>query len=1221
MKQLFNRIIDNLTIIILSLVLVMIGIGLILNHNRMIKQKSIYDQYQNRLNTAYAASIQMYRLAMDAFYSNTISQPDITRLFAKGALLSGDQQDLSRGRLYRTLYHIYESMKHHNMLQLHFHLADGTSFLRFHKPDRYGDSLLEMRHSVKLVNSSHLPAYGFETGKVRSGFRYVYPVFGQGRHIGSVEVSVTAKGIRDAMAELDPGREYAFLLNRKKTQPFIFPEQNWLYSPSDVHAEYIIEDANAVLKDSPPALSKAAVGVNRLLRNNKMVQSAIDEGKTITVGVTLEEHPYLVSLLPILDLVNEVAGYVVAYSPDQVSGAYRKEFFMYIATAMTAVAIIAGLLMGLKRRTAALSEEQGNLKAMNDAMAEGVYVMDSQGIVRRINPAACLLLGFDADEVIGRNGHDLFHSHAANAYICKSDCPFSIKVSKGQSYDGEERFQHKNGSILFVEVASRPIFMKGKLIGAVTAFHDITRRKRTEEALRKSEETARKLSTAVEQSPASIVITDTEGSIEYVNPKFVENTGYTFEEALGKNPSILKSGNLQPEIYKDLWRTIKAGKEWKGELQNRKRSGELYWESASISPIRYKDGGVTHFIAIKEDVTHRKQMEEELREKERLQRTLMERLPVGIIIIDPETRVIEMINPTAAELFGAPAEAIVGNRCHQFLCPADEHSCPLLDFHQTIDNSDRVLVRHDKTCIPVFKTVNRITIQGKEKLLECIVDIRSRVTAEKALKKANTKLKAAIVKAKELAEKAETANQSKSIFLANMSHEIRTPLNAILGYSQLLQQEKTLSHEHLEQVRIINRSGDHLLELINGILEMSKIEAGHINLQYETMDLKQLFDDMEAMFQLSCQKKRLTLFIEPPENLPHQIIADLGKIRQVLINLLSNATKFTSIGSISMRVAEATIKEKQVYVCIDVVDTGVGIARAEQAKLFQLFEQTKSGYGAAEGTGLGLSISRAYARAMGGDVELVKSVVRKGSNFSFSFIAKQGAHRVREVKGLLPVKAVKQKTPDQKGLTALIVEDNPESRELLSKLLGDIGFSVHAVACGEYALQEYEQCNPDIVLLDVHLPGIDGFETAQRIRQGTDGENATIVMVTASGMNLAEMRNKAASIGINGLVSKPYKIRDILDTIEKVCGVSYIYEEQKEPEMTEATHANHDPIDRNIGQLPEDLRTMLRSMVELGNMQEFNTICDQVDRIDRNLSGYFKQLAHQYDYGTLLEIL
>ena len=1219
MPRLFQRLLDNAVFMVLVLSLVTVGLGLFLHHNRINKQNTHYSQHQEILSTAYRASLQTYRLAMDAFYADTLCRPEIARLFAEGVnSIEKETQNLARGRLYRRLYTQYLSMKSHNLSQLHFFAADGTSFLRFHKPDRYGDSLFDARPSIRIANQEQRPVYGFETSRVRSGFRYIYPIAWQGKHVGCVEVSVTVKAIRDAMAELDPHREYAFVLSRQLTEPIIFPEQRWLYQLSELHSDFMVEDADALLPDSPPPLSTEASILNRRLSRNAIVQAAMHNGNAVTVGAFAGSRPYIVSLLPIRDIMDRVAGYLISYAPDQVSEEHQKEFLIYIATAGAFIGIIGALLMGLRCRTIALGREQRNLKVIADTLAEGVYVTDQGGLILRTNPAACRMLGYEQDELIGQSGHDRFHCDSPDDCIDPQVCPILHQVSLGQPYDGEELFRRRDGSVLVVEVASRPVFQQHQWVGAVTAFHDITERKRTEDALKKSEETARKLSMAVEQNPASIVITNLEGTIEYVNPRFVEKTGYSAEEAIGQNPRMLQAGTMPREFFTQMWETLAAGKEWKGELHNRCKNGALYWESAAISPIRDAHGEVTHYLAIKEDITARKRMEEELRENEHLQRTLMESLPVGVIIIDAKTRVIERVNPTAAHLFGAPVESIVGKRCHRFMCPAEESSCPILDLGQKIDSSDRILIRFDGTKIPILKTVNRIFIQSEEKLLECIIDMRSRIAAEEALKDANQQLTAAIAQAEELAAKAEAANRSKSVFLANMSHEIRTPLNAILGYSQLLQQDASLGSEHLEPVRTINRSGDHLLELINGILEMSKIEAGQIKIKNEPMNLPHLIEDINAIFQLSCQRKDICLDIATDNRLPDRIIADHGKVRQILINLMSNAVKFTAKGRITLRTVARIDDQQRWSVSIDVADSGHGIAQDEQARLFQAFEQTASGHKASEGTGLGLSISRAYARAMGGDLRLVQSGVGQGSVFRFSFPAGKTDISQRDVEHPASTQVVTGILPGQPTIRTLIVEDDPVSRKLLAKLLMKVGFDVHTVDSGEAALEVLELLAPQVVLMDILLAGIDGYETARRIRKLPQGQRIKIIAVTASGVNADELRFQADAAGIDALVVKPFKIEDILNLIQLHCGIMYAFEAPLDEDGIQ-------PVGKLSGAsdtaLPVDLRDALKAAVELGDMVKFNRLIDQVAAIDKSLERQLVELAHQYDYAKLLEML
>ena len=1218
MKRTIGNILDKTLFLVLVLVVATAGLGIFLYSNWMVKQRTHFSQHQEMLETAYNASLQMYRLAIEGFYTNVISQSDNIQMFAEGIASTGSDRDLAKGRLYRWLYPQYEAMKTHNILQLQFHEADGTSFLRFHKPDRHGDNLLDLRQSVRIANAEKRTVQGFETGKVRSGFRYVYPISWQGRHIGSVEVGVTIKGIRDAMAELDPQREYAFVLNRQLIEPHVFAEQKWLYSTSTLNSDYLVEDADALLPDSPPPLSEAAKAANRQLAGNQQVLTAMGRGEAVTVGVSVNNRPFIVSLLPIFDVAEQLAGFLITYAPDPVIGTYRREFITYLAVAVFGLGLIGALLLGLRKRSAELIAEKHHMEVINDTLAEGVYVMDPKGNITSINPAASRILGYEPGQLIGHPAHERIHCHEHNAYQKKEDCPFFTTVNQGNAYNGEEKFRHKSGSTIVVEVASRPIYMRDELVGSVTAFHDISHRKQAEVALRQSEEKARKLSVAVEQSPVSVVITDPRGTMEYVNPTFVEKTGYRFDEAVGKNPRILKAGTMDPAVYKEMWTTLSSGSVWKGELHNRRKNGSLYWEQVSISPIRDDQGEITNYLAVKEDVTERKRIEADLREKELIQRTLMERMPVGLVIVDAETRTIEMANPTAEKLFGAESAAIVGNRCHRFMCPAEMGQCPILDCGQTVDSSDRYLIRRDGSQLPVLKTVNQITIRGREKLMECFVDISSRIEAEAALKRVNDKLKAAIVKAELLADEAETANRSKSVFLANMSHEIRTPLNAILGYSQLLQQDQTLAPEHLDQVQTINRSGDHLLELINGILEMSKIEAGHIRIKNVPMNFKRLLNDIHAIFQLTCQKKHLRLITTHDGEQAETIVADQRKIRQVLVNLMANAVKFTQQGEVRLHTTVSATAQDLWQVTIDVSDTGGGIAAEEQGRLFNAFEQTASGRQAAEGTGLGLAISRAYALSMGGDLVLVQSAVGEGSTFRFTFPAGRSKQLEADDDVFIARRAVVGMQPGQPPVRALIVEDDPVSRKLLQKILSKVGFTVLTVDSGEESLRILDRFSPDVLLMDVRLPGLDGYETAMRVRKSPNGWHTRIIAVTASGVTTDEIHRQASAAGIDDVVAKPFDVSELLDKIKVLCKIAYVYDTPAIEEMNVRPQKEEDSA---MIRLPETLRGELRNAVELGDMTAFDNLAEQVGEVDPALKERLAKLARQFEYDTLMNLL
>ena len=961
------------------------GLICFLYANWQLKEKSHLSEQQAILDTAYRASVQMYRLAMEGFYTNILNVPRVLE-FVEQAVDNQEERDLARGRLYRHLYGFYEGMRRQNLLQLQFHLADGTSFLRFHQPDRFGDPLFAVRPGVRICNTERRVVQGLENGRTGSGYRYVFPLSRNGRHLGSVEVGVTVKSILDALRELDPQREYAYVLRQDRVEPHLFPEQQWLYSRADIHADYLIEDANAVLPNSPPPLSLEAKALNESLRSRGAVQQAMQEGLPLTVPAQLAEVPYAVSLLPMHDVEQRLTGYLITYRRDPLIAQFRQEFFLLIGSAIAALTLIFSLIWRLRRHSAALASTTKNLEATHAALADGVYVQDRGGLITTVNPAACTLLGYTAEEMLGREAHDLFHRDAARGRTPKEDCPFHSHIHRGQAYDGEELFEAKNGRMLIVEVASRPIFSSGRVVSSVVVFHDITQRKQTEAALRASEETGRKLSTAVEQSPVSVVITDLQGNIEYVNTKFVQRSGYSVAEAVGQNPRILKSGLVADTVYRELWATITAGAEWRGQLQNKHKDGSLYWESVSISPIRDEWGEITHFIAIKEDITERRRMEEQLTDNETIQRTLMESLPVGLAIIDAESRIIEMINPIAAQLFGDDPQAILGNICHHFLCPADKNCCPITDLGQTVDNSDRVMIGAGGVRIPVLKTVRSINIKGKVKLLECFIDIRVRKQTEDALLAANQQLESAIARAEDLAKQAESANQAKSIFLANMSHEIRTPMNAVIGMLHLALRTEMTDRQR-DFLGKAEQAAKSLLGILNDILDFSKIEAGYLHLEQVTFDLQEVLDHLITVISPRLQDKSIIFTVAVAPKVPTALIGDPLRLGQVLINLVGNAVKFTEHGEIVLQASlDELLPEERLRIRFEVRDTGIGMAPQHLEQLFTPFTQADLSI-AREfgGTGLGLSICQRLVRQMGGEIG-VESSLGQGSRFTFDAV-------------------------------------------------------------------------------------------------------------------------------------------------------------------------------------------------------------------------------------------
>jgi PAS domain S-box-containing protein len=386
---------------------------------------------------------------------------------------------------------------------------------------------------------------------------------------------------------------------------------------------------------------------------------------------------------------------------------------------------------------------------------------------------------------------------------------------------------------------------------------------------------------------------------------------------------------------------------------------------------------------------------------------------------------------------------------------------------------------------------------------------------------------------------ADTANRAKSEFLANMSHELRTPLNAILGFTQLMNRDSSLNTEHRQSVGIISRSGEHLLELINDILEMSKIEAGRTTLHESEFDLYRLLDNLFELLQIKATDKGLKLSFEYAQDVPQFIKTDESKLRQVLMNLLGNAIKFTQQGCVTLRVeAGEFTASKGMQLRFEVRDTGVGIDEMEFDKLFEAFGQTSSGLKSGAGTGLGLPISQKFVQLMGGNLSL-SSTVGVGSVFEFDI-------QVVPVLGsnLAPTKPATEKivglAPDQPTYRLLIVEDKPTNRLFLFKMLTSLGFEVLEAENGEEGIKLWQSWQPHLIWMDMQMPIMDGYEATKRIKATALGQSTVIIALTASAFE--EDRQVILDAGCDDFVRKPFREQELLLKISQHLGVQYIYE-------------------------------------------------------------------------------
>lgn len=650
---------------------------------------------------------------------------------------------------------------------------------------------------------------------------------------------------------------------------------------------------------------------------------------------------------------------------------------------------------------------------------------------------------------------------------------------------------------------------------AIGTVQDITARHQAEEQLRQ-------LSLAVEQSPESIVITNLEGNIEYVNETFVHNTGYPRAEVIGQNPRILQSGKTPRESYLEMWNKLTQLQPWSGELFNRRKDGSEYVEHAFITPIRQPNGQITHYMAIKEDITERRKMEQELAEHrdhleslvasrtaelktaEAWSRLILESSADGMFGIDLEG-CITFINPAACRMLGYAPTELVGRQAHPAIhhsrpdgTPYAEEDCPMLCAlreQRSIRVDEEVLWRADGSQLPVTYAVQPMR-HGEDfaGMVVSFIDMS-------ALRKAESEREAARSAAERMA-------RVKSEFLANMSHEIRTPLNAVLGLSQIGARDSA-GHACHETFTRIQDAGKHLLALINDILDISKIDAGKLRIETHPFALIATLDGVISMVAERARVKGLALAVQLAPDLPAWVAGDALRLAQILANLLTNAIKFTPRGEVLLRVGR---EDSDTY--FHIVDSGIGMNEDQVARLFTPFEQadtsTTRKYG---GSGLGLAISRDLARLMGGDISVV-SHPGAGSSFTLRLPLPEASAPAHPA-GIPSVTG-----PRLGSVSVLAAEDVEVNRLILEDLLMQEGAHVVFAENGQQAIERVEEAGADafdVVLMDIQMPVMDGFTATRQILEIAPA--LPVIGLTAHA--LAEERDKCLAAGMVEHITKP----------------------------------------------------------------------------------------------------
>lgn len=625
-------------------------------------------------------------------------------------------------------------------------------------------------------------------------------------------------------------------------------------------------------------------------------------------------------------------------------------------------------------------------------------------------------------------------------------------------------------------------------------------------------------SVAIEQNPASIVVTNPAGEIQYVNSCFTVATGLSREQVMGKNPRILQSGHTPAATFVDMWRTLKAGQTWIGELTNRRSNGEVYWEEAHISPVFDADRVVRHYVAVKVEITERKQAELALADSEARLRHVFEKNALVMLLIVPRLAQIVDANAAAARFYGYTQDELRGmplerlnilerQQIKDHLRQCVQAETRRFVFQHRLANGELRDIEANDTCIEV---------NGQMLVHSIINDITARKQAQKGLLDLNATLEAQVhARTTELAqakERAEAASLAKSSFLSNMSHEIRTPLNSIIGMSHLALRTHPTPQQS-DYLHKIQQSGNHLLGIINDILDFAKIEAGMLHIDARPFASHLIRQNLLDMFEEQAIRKGLHFSVAFDPALPAVLCGDMLRLDQILINLISNALKFTTHGGVDVGLEVVASTATTCRLRFEVKDSGIGLLPAQIDSLFQSFQQGDSSiarrYG---GTGLGLAICRQLVERMGGEIG-VHSEYGTGSCFWF------------EVPLDVPLDAhvpVDERVSDielLKGARILLAEDNEFNQQVATEMLEAAGALVSLATNGREALAWLGRSHFDCVLMDMQMPDMDGLQAARAIRMNAATRDVLIIAMTAN----ASVDDQAAcqAAGMDDFISKP----------------------------------------------------------------------------------------------------
>ncbi len=882
-----------------------------------------------------------------------------------------------------------------------------------------------------------------------------------------------------------------------------------------------------------------------------------------------------------------------------------------------------------------LNQKQAEFEAIFYSLPDAVIFTDTTRGIRMLNPGFSNLFGYQPQALIGKSAErlyaDLEDFHKYNLELSDAHCDIHIESCEIKPY--EINFRRRNGEIFVSETLKTTVKdSQGNVFGFLKLIRDISYRKQAEADLRSSEERFRSLYL---RTPVMLHSMDKDGNILDVSNYWLQKLGYSRQEVIGKkfiqfltSESHSYAQDILPEFFRN-------GSCWDIPYQFVCKNGEVI--DTLLSAIADKDENeiVIRTLEVIIDITERKKAEAALRESEARFKTMADSAPVLIWMSEAYGKAV-FFNKAWLECTGNSLEQQLGDGWLESIHPEDrdlcyETLCNVSDKTQPTEIQFRIRGVDAQYSWMLGRQVPRFNSQGEViGYIGSCIDITEIKNAKEQLYRTNYQLEKSTIQLSRAKEAAESTNQAKSSFIAHMSHELRTPLNGILGFAQILQGDDTLTKEQRKKIDTIHQSGEHLLTLLNDILNLSKIEANQLELELKDIPFPLFIEKINSIINVRAQQKNISFKYEALSPLPAVIRGDETRLRQVLLNLLGNAVKFTDKGSVNFYVSklgdceEATEKNKGCLIRFKIEDTGIGISPEKTQAIFLPFHQLIQDDSINEGSGLGLTISQKIVNLMGGEI-IVDSTPGKGSAFYFDICVLEIENAQIHTDTNLEIQPIGIKGKHPK---VLVIDDNKVNRAVVVSYLEQLGFEIDEAINGRQGLEKVESFKPDLVLMDLVMPVMDGFEATKALRDNPQFKDLPIIAVSANAMFDAQL--SSYRIGCNAFLSKPIDLKLLIKSIAQFVEIEWIYPQPSKLALSEdnkskeiATYQDTNTSESIVAPSDEQL-TQFIHLTQMGDIEAIIEQAEHLEELDTKYLLFIKkvcELAQSFQQHKLLKFL